>query len=663
MEGGKSSCTVHDILFLLSNGKEGEDGAASQFMSHILSHLQMRLTLVKTSERKSQVVVVLGSDRTRAITELLEVLFTHAAVKKKQAKDAAAEKMDNYLGKMGIFGAQRKVNVLANRKKKKKGTDSAVTAPASQEAGGKKLLEDLTAMRRLMRFFARSSSHTGLCFSLVQVFVDPSGVILCAALSHVLRTLSNFDALEAFDDANREEISNLMARAGCTEEQVQTFWTFLEATRILMRLKFSSNSSTSGTEVAQSSMADLARFAEIAEVDPAELKRCLCRRHVRAGNRASFIWVSLSAEQARRGARGFAMAILTSLMEFVQSKANHCLSLHSPGASKAHSIAFLEGSSSGNESLSDLERLLVNYAEEEIYNRMAAALCAKENELLGTHGMASLHIATPSNETCVAFRAKHIGLVDVVNEHTSMLHLGSRATRALERRLKDVAQAFPSVISTRQDGQQVIFVVRHWCGDIQYDSSKMLDHNAQSLRVELAQLLVEKAQNVLLRDIFHVSSAYQRAVVTSEEAEEGRPMKRRQDATLFAKQFVAEADRMLEKIDKADLHFVCSFRGDDDHGAALRTLGFTRIADTSNNKGFTRKYLQQTVRNKEILVVDSTEKFQCRSSAVNAAGAGINPFNRRSCAYVADQSGRVGHRRNSLRNDRRRLQYLDLLAQ
>ena len=607
LAAGNGSCVAHDALFVLRGEDAKNEGDMHGFVKRVLENLQMRLALVKASERKSQLVVVRGREQSMVITELLRKVFDLTAVKKKQAKSVADEKMSKYLGKMGLYGTKGKTNVLANRKKKKKAVPPQAPAPApapspardstdtSTAKGGEKLLDDLDAMRRMLQVFTQFKPDASACFRFVHVFVDNVGVVVGASLEHTLRAVGNLEALEVFDSAKRSGVSELLMRAGCAEEDVEAVWRYIEATVALLHVGFESGSSSATTVITNSSKPDIARFAEIAGIDLVDLKRCLCSRQVRAGNRSSFIWVALSPEQAHSGVCGLAMALFEALLEFVEAKANHYLSLHAPRASLTHGVTLLESSRDQVEQMSDLERLLVNYANDELVCRTAKAFASVENEQLDRMGFQELFVEMDGNAVTEAFRRKHNGLEDALNEHTTLLNVGSRSLRALGKRLSDVADAYPSIVGVSKAGEHE-FSVRHWKGVVKYIYSTMVRRNTQSVRAEAAQLIGTRAQNDLLRQIFERSATYRRTFVAIDDGDRGGrdgvigKRKRRRDVNTFLKRFVSEVDACTKMVDNMDIHCVYSLRGEGDRRKSLQQFGFGQMSH-KNKAGLSRKYL------------------------------------------------------------------------
>lgn len=210
-----------------------------------------------------------------------------------------------------------------------------------------------------------------------------------------------------------------------------------------------------------------------------ELMTALSTRKIRAGNED--IVQTLTRSQAIDTRDALAKAIYANLFDWLVEHINKSLEAGKRRTGRSISILDIYGFESFNKN--SFEQLCINYANERLQQHFNRHLFKLEQEEYGLDGIDWTHVEFEDNQDCLDLIEKRpLGLLSLLDEECTFPK-GTDLT--LANKLKQHLSGNPCFKGER--GRE--FCVRHYAGEVVYETATFLEKNRDLLHSDLIQLL------------------------------------------------------------------------------------------------------------------------------------------------------------------------------
>ncbi|KAB1995546.1 hypothetical protein ES319_D13G168700v1 [Gossypium barbadense] len=283
----------------------------------------------------------------------------------------------------------------------------------------------------------------------------------------------------------------------------------------------------------------LINAARLIGCEPHELKEALSARRIQTeeGN----IVEKFTMQQAIDTRDALAKFIYASLFDWLVEQINNLLEVGKQHTGWSISILDIYGFESIKKN--SFEQFCINYANERLqqhFNRHIFKLEQEEYELDGIDGV---KVDFADNQECLdLFEKKPIGLLSLLDED---LHSPDANDATLANKLK---QNLNGMACFKGDKGRV-FGVRHFAGEVLYDTNDFLKKNQDSLNPELIELL--SSCNGQLPQLFAIKMLNQ----TLEPATSLDSPNQSVSAKFKGKLF-----KLMQRLEKTKPHFICCIK-------------------------------------------------------------------------------------------------------
>ncbi|KAG4112191.1 hypothetical protein ERO13_D13G148200v2 [Gossypium hirsutum] len=283
----------------------------------------------------------------------------------------------------------------------------------------------------------------------------------------------------------------------------------------------------------------LINAARLIGCEPHELKEALSARRIQTeeGN----IVEKFTMQQAIDARDALAKFIYASLFDWLVEQINNLLEVGKQHTGWSISILDIYGFESIKKN--SFEQFCINYANERLqqhFNRHIFKLEQEEYELDGIDGV---KVDFADNQECLdLFEKKPIGLLSLLDED---LHSPDANDATLANKLK---QNLSGMACFKGDKGRV-FGVRHFAGEVLYDTNDFLKKNQDSLNPELIELL--SSCNGQLPQLFAIKMLNQ----TLEPATSLDSPNQSVSAKFKGKLF-----KLMQRLEKTKPHFICCIK-------------------------------------------------------------------------------------------------------
>jgi len=231
------------------------------------------------------------------------------------------------------------------------------------------------------------------------------------------------------------------------------------------------------------------------------LSDALCTRTFAiSGSQSETCSVVLTVNQAREACEALAKVVYSRLFSWLISKCNERLVSSVPAAARIYVLDIF-----GFESFekNSLEQLCINYANETLQQQFVRDTFKEQKDEYESEGLRCEYISYVDNQACLDLLANRnkCGIFQLLDEQT-LLQTGTDEHFVIKVRQIDAR----SVLSapSRQPGH---FTIKHYAGDVTYDSAGFRAKNILTLRRDVPQLICENSSLDLLRELLDDSTA------------------------------------------------------------------------------------------------------------------------------------------------------------
>ncbi|XWS52002.1 hypothetical protein CRYUN_Cryun11dG0030300 [Craigia yunnanensis] len=262
----------------------------------------------------------------------------------------------------------------------------------------------------------------------------------------------------------------------CKEEQEQAF-AMLSAVLWLGNISFQAIDNEN--HVVASADEALTSAARLMGCAPHELMQALSTHRIRAGKES--IAKKLTLQQAIDTRDVLAKFIYASLFDWLVGQINKSLEVGNQHTGRSISILDIYGFESFKKN--SFEQLCINYANERLQQHFNRHLFKLEQEEYELDGIDWTKVDFEDNQECLdLFEKKPLGLLSLLDEESNF-------PNATDLTLANKLKQHLNANSCFKGDRGRAFGVRHFAGEVLYDTNGFLEKNQDPLNSELVQLL------------------------------------------------------------------------------------------------------------------------------------------------------------------------------
>ncbi|PHT62898.1 Myosin-2 [Capsicum annuum] len=275
-----------------------------------------------------------------------------------------------------------------------------------------------------------------------------------------------------------------------------------------------------------------------------DLMLALSTRRMQAGK--DKVVESLTMQQAIDTRDALAKFIYANLFDWIVDKINKSLAMNKEKTGRAISILDIYGFESFEKN--SFEQFCINYANERLQQHLNRHLFKLEQEEYELDGIDWTKVDFQDNQECLdLYEKKPIGIISLLDEESN----SHKATdSAFADKLKQHLKANPCYTGDREE-----FGIRHYAGEVIYDTSGFLDKNRDTVHSDIIQLLSSGSEDLL--KLFASSFANQSETTGSPSIHiEISDSQRRTVATKFKDLLF----KLMQRLESTAPHFICCIK-------------------------------------------------------------------------------------------------------
>ncbi|KAM9385653.1 unconventional myosin-VIIb [Pholidichthys leucotaenia] len=237
--------------------------------------------------------------------------------------------------------------------------------------------------------------------------------------------------------------------------------------------------------------------SQLLEAYPKALEKSLIQRSFMT-NRENVI-KSLTSEQAMDGRDAFVKGIYGRLFLWVVDKINAAIYKQAEGDNEVRqSIGLLDIFGFENFDTNSFEQLCINYANEQLQQFFVRHIFKLEQEEYAREDIVWKHIDYQDNQrTLDVLACKQMNILALIDEESNF----PKGTDTTLLHKMNQVHGKGQIYLPPKNNYETSFGIRHFAGDVFYDSQGFLEKNRDTLSTDLIQL-VETSASKLLKQVF-----------------------------------------------------------------------------------------------------------------------------------------------------------------
>ncbi|OWZ10411.1 Myosin [Phytophthora megakarya] len=295
--------------------------------------------------------------------------------------------------------------------------------------------------------------------------------------------------------------------------------------------------------------------SQLLEFDDNQLHTALCTREMTAVMETYEVPLNVSQAEGARTALG--VALYSHMFSWLIHRVN--MSTSAPHADVAHKICILDIFGFEIFEKNSFEQLCINYANEKLQQKFTQDVFKSIQQEYEDEGIPWTRIEFADNVNVLSLLEGRFGVLSLLNEEC-MRPKGSDAAFAnkLKAHYSD-NDRFECPRFARD-----AFVIKHYAGPVQYDTTGFLIKNTDALQNDLI-MLIKKSKAPFLKKLFpdeHVGDAMTGIPGTNSaaaSAARGRPGLKRKNsivADTVGTQFKSQLNGLMEDIRRTNVHYI-----------------------------------------------------------------------------------------------------------
>ncbi|KAM3343332.1 myosin-2-like isoform X1 [Capsicum galapagoense] len=416
------------------------------------------------------------------------------------------------------------------------------------------------------------SAEGGICGANVQTFLlEKSRVVqlargersyhifyqLCAGAPSALRDKLKLKGASEYNFLNQSEslvIHNVddakkfhmlvkaLNAVGISERDQEHAFQMVAAVLWLGNITFQAVGNGNNVEVVQSEA--VINAATLMDCYANDLMLALSTRRMQAGK--DKVVESLTMQQAIDTRDALAKFIYANLFDWIVDKINKSLAMNKEKTGRAISILDIYGFESFEKN--SFEQFCINYANERLQQHLNRHLFKLEQEEYELDGIDWTKVDFQDNQECLdLYEKKPIGIISLLDEESN----SHKATDlAFADKLKQHLKANPCYTGDREE-----FGIRHYAGEVIYDTSGFLDKNRDTVHSDIIQLLSSSSEDLL--KLFASSFANQSETTGSPSIHIEISDSQRQTVATKFKDLLF---KLMQRLESTAPHFICCIK-------------------------------------------------------------------------------------------------------
>eukprot|EP00051_Salpingoeca_urceolata_P000871 m.36831 g.36831 ORF g.36831 m.36831 type:complete len:1395 (+) comp11051_c0_seq2:57-4241(+) len=284
-------------------------------------------------------------------------------------------------------------------------------------------------------------------------------------------------------------------------------------------------------------------------VDKTDLAASLVTRTMSAGRSGEVIAITLSVQEATYARDSLAKFVYGALFAWVVERIN--ASVPSTG-SDCSRIGILDISGFEIFEQNSFEQFCINFANEKIQQYFNNQILRHEQMIYEMEGLRYREVAYEKNDEIIGLvEDKPAGILAVLNEEC-MMPKATDETFAIKVHTKHSGNKFLSKPkfsdSKRRLRDSEAFVIRHFAGDVLYETARFLDKNNDSIHADLTALLV-RSTSPFVADLFAVMAGSDDAAASQHGPSGGR-------FKSVSANFEGQLSALMSKLTATTSHFI-----------------------------------------------------------------------------------------------------------
>ncbi|KAM6566645.1 hypothetical protein CsatA_025773 [Cannabis sativa] len=352
---------------------------------------------------------------------------------------------------------------------------------------------------------------------------------------------SNCYSITGVNDAEQFQIvMEALDVVHISKEDQQSVFAMLTAVLWLGNISFNVIDNENHVEV----LADesLITVADLIGCDVEELKLALSTRKMKVGN--DNIIQKLNLSQATDTRDALAKSIYACLFEWLVEQINKSLAVGKRRTGRSISILDIYGFESFDRN--SFEQFCINYANERLQQHFNRHLFKLEQEEYIQDGIDWTKVEFEDNQDCLGlFEKKPLGLLSLLDEESTFPN-GTDLTFAnkLKQHLKSN--------SCFRGERDKAFAVRHYAGEVSYDTSGFLEKNRDLLHMDSIQLLSSCSCHLPQKFASNMLAQSEKPVVGPLYKSGGADSQKLSVATKFKSQLF----QLMQRLESTTPHFI-----------------------------------------------------------------------------------------------------------
>ncbi|KAI5063038.1 hypothetical protein GOP47_0021585 [Adiantum capillus-veneris] len=350
---------------------------------------------------------------------------------------------------------------------------------------------------------------------------------------------SNCLQIDNVDDALRFEVTmDAMNVVQISKEDQNSAFAMLAAVLWLGNVTFSVIDNENHVSVDDNEA--VFHAAELLKCTKDHLMNALCTRKIRAGHEN--IVQKLTASQAVDSRDALAKAIYAGLFDWLVDRINKSLEAGKRRTGKSITILDIYGFESFEKN--SFEQLCINYANERLQQYFNRHLFKLEQEEYMSEGIDWTQVEFEDNQECLELIEKRpLGLISLLDEECTF---PKGTDHTLAEKLKEHLALNSCFKGERSRG----FRVRHYAGEVTYDTLGFLEKNRDLLHSDLLQLL--SSCDAYLPQLFATNIEQNLSKLISPVRRSGAESQKQSVSTKFKGQLT----RLMQRLENTEPHFI-----------------------------------------------------------------------------------------------------------
>lgn len=342
-----------------------------------------------------------------------------------------------------------------------------------------------------------------------------------------------------------EELIYAMNNLGLDDTIQYKIFQILSAVLHLGNLTFVSGKDAEGSKIVNN--LDCKRVAHLLTVDSDALERVLCNKDALINNES--LLIPLTPNQANDQRDSLSKYLYNKLFEFIVYSINSSLYRGRFG----NNIGVLDIFGFEVFEQNSFEQLCINYCNERLQTFFNEIIFDSEMKMYSLEGLPVDEISYQDNIGCVRLiDLRGGGIFAYLDEEVTIPKGTDEKFISKLNSIFDENPNTKSIYYLRNRKNPMIFTVRHFAGDVQYNVVNFLDKNRDSIAESLLSLIQTSTLPMITKEFTNLSSSSDNQTVVTETTS----TKKKSTRTTLSMKFKMDLDNLMTILRSTKPHFI-----------------------------------------------------------------------------------------------------------